>query len=106
MQQQQQHEIADVVAAEGNTSRNRALAAAPLAAGVKAKLPLQQLDVCDTAAAVAGIADNEQQHTQLLQCLPIAESAAATVAAAAGKQPGWLWRVCSRLCSVVWLTAA
>jgi hypothetical protein len=105
---QQQHEIADAVAAEAHTSRNHALAAAPLAAGVKAKLPLQQqqLDVCDTAAAVAGIADNEQQHTQLLQCLPIAESAAATVAAAAGKQPGWLWRVCSRLCSVVWLTAA
>jgi hypothetical protein len=104
---QQQHEIADAVAAEAHTSRNHALAAAPLAAGVKAKLPLQQqqLDVCDTAAAVAGIADNEQQHTQLLQCLPVAESAAATTVAAVvagrelSKQPGWLWRVCSRLFS-------
>jgi hypothetical protein len=97
--QQQQHEIADAVAAEGNTSRNHALAAAPLAAGVKAKLPLQQqqLGVCDIAAAVAGIADNEQQHTQLLQCLPVAESAAATTVAAVvagrelSKQLGWLW---------------
>jgi hypothetical protein len=105
--QQQQHEIPDAVAAEGHTFRNHAIAAAPLAAGVKAKLPMQQqqqqLDVCDTAAAAAAIADKEQQHTQLLQCLPFAESAAATTVAAvvAGKQPGWLWRVCSRLFSCV-----
>jgi hypothetical protein len=106
---QQQHEMADAIAAEDHTSHNNTLAAAPLAAGVKAKLPLQQqqLDVCDTAAAEAGMADNMQQHSQLLQCLPIAESAAATTVAAAVagteavKQPGWLWRVCSRLFSCV-----
>jgi hypothetical protein len=65
---------------------------------VTAKLPLQQqqLDVCDTAAAVSGIADNEQQHTQLLQCLPVAEPEAATTVAAAvaGREgvsnKGWL----------------
>jgi hypothetical protein len=97
--------MADAVAAEGYTFQSPALAAATLAAGVKTKLPLQQqqqqLDVCDTAAAVADNADNMQQHTQLQQCLPIAESAAAAAAVVAGKQPGWLWPVCSRLFSCV-----
>jgi hypothetical protein len=106
---QQQHEMADAVEAEDHATHNTALTAAPLAAGVKAKPPMQQqqLDVCDTAAAVANMADNMMQHTQLLQCLPIAESAAATTvtAAVAGteavKQPGWLWRMYSRLFSCV-----
>jgi hypothetical protein len=101
-----------MAAAVAAADRNHAAAAAPSAAGVKSKLPLQQqqrwqLDVRDTAAAVAGMADNMQQHTQQLQFLPIVESAAATTVIAAvtgrevSKQLGWLWRECSRLFSCV-----
>jgi hypothetical protein len=94
----QHREIADAVAAEDS-----ARAAAPFAAGVKAKLPLQQqkqqLGVCDTAAAVVGLADNMQKHAQLSA---VATTAAAVVAdREAVKQPGWLWRMCSRLFSCV-----
>jgi UDP:flavonoid glycosyltransferase YjiC (YdhE family) len=110
---QQSHEMTDAAAAaaEDHPSHNYSLAAAPMAAGLKAKLSLQQqpaeqLDVCDTAAAVAGMADNMQQHTQLpaaVQCLPVvgsaAEAAAAAAVAVAGSSregskrsaSGWLW---------------
>jgi hypothetical protein len=100
--QQQQPELADATAADDVTYHIQvAPAAATLAAAAKSKPPQLQFAECDTAAALAGLADNKQQHSQQLHRLPATAAAAVMVVTGGGedgsKQSGWLRRVCSRL---------
>jgi hypothetical protein len=98
-----QHDEADAVAAEDHGGHTLAAAAAAAAKGTLPLL-LQQLPAeCDTAAALAGLADSAsslQQHVVRLHSLPAA--AAVKVVGGGGTQgskasAGWLRRVCSRL---------
>jgi hypothetical protein len=112
---QQQPELADAPAAAAAAAADAtchirvASAAATQAAAAKSK-PLQlQFAECDTAAALAGQADNKQQHSQQLHSLPATAASAVAVATGGGKhsskQSGRLRRVCSRLFQAAVLVA-
>jgi hypothetical protein len=96
---QQHPELADATAADDVTQV--APAAAILAAAAKSKPAQLQFAECDTAAALAGLGDNMQQHSQQLHRLPATALSAEVVGTSGGKdgskQSGWLRRVCSRM---------
>jgi hypothetical protein len=96
---QQQPELADAAAEEHVTCRIQvASAATAKAAATKGKLPLSQTADCDTAAALAGLADNMQLHPKRRHSLPAAAvQVVSGVGEVGGKQSGWLRHVCSRL---------